>query len=135
MWHDALGTIIGQGQHRAAIIHHRGSAARNVGEGIDRNIHRPREIIAACIDIAAFQFFLVGIGNGVKHKIQTAPFFFQHIKSGIHAGLVGDIAWYDKIAANRGCKRLNPLLQSLTLKGKRKLGALFSKFGSNAPRD
>jgi hypothetical protein len=39
------------------------------------------------------------------------------------------------MAANRSCKRLNALLQSLTLKGKSKLGALLSKFGSDAPSD
>ena len=133
MRHDLLGAVIGQGDHRAALGHHLLGALGDGGEGIAGDVHGHREILGAGVDIAALEFGLVGIGDGVEQEVQLAPALFEIREHSIHGGLIGHVAGQHDVRAQRGRQRIDPLLQSLALIGEGKLGTLIVAGPCNAP--
>ena len=135
MRHHALGPVIGQRQHRAAIGHHRRRPPRHRGEGIDGNIHRHQEVVARRFGIATAQLILVRKADGMDDEVDAVPARGDGLEQRVDRGLVRDIAFRQEIRADLCRQRLDPFLECLALIGKGQFGALIGKCLGNAPGD
>ena len=68
-------------------------------------------------------------------EIQPPPAFANRPESRIQRRLVGYVHVQQEIRSDRGRKRLHPLAERLSLKGKRQFGPLVGRRPGDAPGD
>src|SRR6185437_2814429 len=87
-------------QQRAALLHQRRGAAREIGERVAGDLEAPEEILALGIDIAAPELARIGEADGVDGEVEPPPALVDGGKEAIEALFVGDIAIAHEVAAD-----------------------------------
>ena len=135
MRNDFGRAIIGQRYHRTAFFHQLFRPLRHCGEAVAANVQRFVKRFRRGVDITPHQLFFTGKSNGVDDKVQLTPFGFKFFKQSVHAGFIGDIAWFDEIRADAFGQRRNALQQHFTLIGEGKLRTGIGACLRNTPSD
>ena len=104
-------------------------------EGIAGDGERRGEVFRRGIEIAAFQLFFVGEGDGVDKKIEPAPARFDFPKQGFDARIIGHVARQNDVRAHRTGERQDAFFQGLALIAECQFRAMAGGGAGDAPSE
>ena len=87
------------------------------------------------VDIAALEFFLVGMGDRVDDEVDVVPGLADGVEGAVEAGALGDVAIDQQVRADRLGERPDAARERIRLVGEGQLGALAGGRAGDAPGD